>query len=78
MRFECKCGKVLSSSEAPNDVQLWVYEDKEWEEKVNVGIIDSVNIPFPEFDVWHCKDCDRIYFFNWGEGHYVKAYKRED
>ncbi len=78
MKFQCKCGKILSDSLAPNDTQLWVYTDKEWGEKVNIGIIDSVTIPHPEFDVWHCKDCDRIYFFKWGEGAYVKVYGRED
>lgn len=50
MRFQCKCGKILSNSNAPKDVRLWVFTDEEWEEKVNVGTIDSINIPFPEFD----------------------------
>lgn len=27
----CKCGEGLSTVEAPNDVQLRVYSDKEWE-----------------------------------------------
>jgi hypothetical protein len=31
MWFICKCGERLSAVEAPNDVQLCVYSDKEWE-----------------------------------------------
>lgn len=77
MWFICKCGERLSTVEAPNDVELHVYTDQEWEEKVNIGIIDSIDIPFPRYNVWHCKRCDRIYVFNYGEGPPKKVYITE-
>lgn len=63
-RFDCKCGQVLSNSLAPNDVELRVYTDKEWDEIINIGHIDSVDIPFPKRDVWRCFKCERIYVFD--------------
>ncbi len=30
-KMNCKCGYVLSTTEVPNDIELWVYTDKEWE-----------------------------------------------
>ena len=30
-KMVCKCGTVLSTISAPNDVQLRVYTDREWD-----------------------------------------------
>lgn len=30
-RMTCTCGAVLSNQEAPNDIQLRVYTDREWD-----------------------------------------------
>lgn len=64
-RLLCKCGEYLSTVEAPNDVQLHVYTDKEWDDIINMGdLIDPLSIPDPENEVWHCTNCGRIYVFN--------------
>lgn len=63
-RFQCKCGQVLSNSLSPNDVELRVYTDKELDDIINMGQIDSVDIPFPERTVWRCSKCERIYVFD--------------
>lgn len=78
MRMQCKCGEVLSNSTAPNDIQLRVYTDKEWDDIINMGEIDSLNIPHPEFDVWRCPKCERIYFFEDGNYKTTKIYKLEE
>jgi len=62
-RFLCKCGVTLSNSEAPNDVQLHVYTDKEWDEIVNLDFIDPLTIPSPKHDVWRCVECGRVHVF---------------
>ncbi|MFJ8100449.1 hypothetical protein [Lysinibacillus sp. NPDC096212] len=63
--MKCKCGKTLSTVQAPNDVQLHVYTDKEWDDIINMGdTIDVLTIPDPEKEVWRCIHCDRIYVFN--------------
>lgn len=75
--FLCKCGEILSTTEAPNDVQLRVYSDIEWDSLTNCEAIDPVEIPFPQYDVWKCTKCERIYFFEWGYGKPIKIYKLE-
>ncbi len=64
-RLQCKCGATLSNSNAPNDVELRVYTDREWDDIINLGdSIDPVTIPFPRYDVWRCTECERIYVFD--------------
>lgn len=63
-RFLCRCGETLSNSLAPNDIQLRVYTDREWDDIINLGTIDSVDIPFPKYDVWRCPKCERVYVFD--------------
>jgi hypothetical protein len=62
-RFECRCGKVLSNSLVPNDLELWVYTDKEWDEYMTGDSIDPVMIPKPKYDVWKCSACERVHVF---------------
>lgn len=62
-RFECVCGNVLSNSLSPNEVELHVYTDYEWENIINTESLDPITIPKPKYDVWNCKKCDRLYFF---------------
>lgn len=75
--FLCRCGELLSNTEAPNDVQLRVYTDKEWDDIINCEVLDPISIPFPKYDVWHCTNCERIYFFKWGYEEPIKVYKLE-
>lgn len=64
-RFQCKCGVTLSNSKAPNDIELTVYTDKEWDDIINQDdFIDPISIPFPRYDVWRCNSCERIYVFD--------------
>lgn len=75
--FMCKCGQGLSNNIAPNDIQLRVYTDKEWDDIINMGMIDSLYIPRPKYDVWRCPKCERVYVF--GEDNKVKkVYALED
>lgn len=39
-RMNCRCGMYLSNHEAPNDIQLIVYTDREWEKFVLVKIFN--------------------------------------
>ncbi|MGX7417383.1 hypothetical protein ACWOFR_01125 [Carnobacterium gallinarum] len=67
MRFQCKCGNILSDSLSPNDIELRVYTDKELDDIINMGEIDSVDIDYPNRDVWICPVCKRIYVFKDGK-----------
>lgn len=61
--FYCKCGDRLSNVEAPNDTEWRVYSDREWDAITNCNIIDPVDIPFPNVEVWRCPKCERVYVF---------------
>ena len=61
--FYCKCGDRLNNVQAPNNTEWRVYSDKEWDEICNIGMMDSVDIPFPSFEVWRCPKCERVYVF---------------
>lgn len=60
--MECRCGNILSNSKCPNDVQLRVYTDREYEELLGLKSISEI-FP-PKIDVWRCYQCERIYVFD--------------
>lgn len=74
----CKCGNRLSTVSAPNDIQWRVYSDREWDEIINLGQIDSFDLPFPKYDVWRCPKCERIFVFSPNSDKAIKAYVLED
>lgn len=67
MRFQCKCGEVLSNSLSPNEVELRVFTDKEWDSIINNDKIEPTEISLPKLDVWKCPTCKRIYVFDENE-----------
>lgn len=77
-RFMCKCGETLSNSQAPNDIELKVYTDREWDEILNHDLIDPLTIPDPKYDVLRCPKCERLYFFEEGNENAIKVYKIEE
>ncbi|MCH5267597.1 MAG: hypothetical protein J1E62_04550 [Lachnospiraceae bacterium] len=76
-RMTCSCGKQLSNHEAPNDIELWVYTDKEWDEMFDCESIEPWKIPMPKYEVWRCPDCKRIYVFEDGNAAPVMVYRLE-
>jgi hypothetical protein len=76
-RMECKCGEVLSNSMAPNGIQLRVYTDKEWDSILSDDTIEAWKIPLPQYDVWKCLKCERVYVFKEGMDSAIKIYTLE-
>lgn len=76
-RMVCRCGQELSNSETPNDVQLRVYTDKEWDEIFKTDFIKAWEIPLPKGDVWRCTNCERLYVFYNGCNQADKVYVLE-
>lgn len=74
----CRCGNILSNGDAPNDIELVVYTDRQWEEEINLGIINSIEIPSPKYSVWRCPKCERIYVFEAGNNEAIKIYALEN
>lgn len=76
-RMNCICGTVLSNSIVPNDIELIVYTEKEWEQILQHDTIETWRIPLPNFDVWKCPRCERIYVFKQGDNKPIKIYMVE-
>ena len=70
----CRCGNTLSNSLTPNDVELRVYTDEEWDHIIQTnGKLED--LPVPKNDVWRCPVCERIYFFEGNKS--IKVYALE-
>ncbi|MCB0740676.1 MAG: hypothetical protein R2796_07630 [Chitinophagaceae bacterium] len=69
----CECGNQLSNSTVPNDIQYYVYSDREWIKIIELDVVETINLPQPEHDVWKCNNCNRIYVFN-QKGEIIKVY----
>ena len=76
-KMDCNCGHILSTVEVPNDVQLWVYTDKEWDGIMSDEVLIPWQIPLPKYDVWMCPECKRVYVFENGNNIPVMKYVLE-
>ena len=76
-RIKCRCGEIISTVQCPNNVQLRVYTDFEWDRIINMGMIDSLDTPMPQYDVIKCPSCERIYVFDNGYSEPIRVYKIE-
>lgn len=63
----CKCGYLLSTTQVPNDIELRVYTDKEWDDILDCETIIPWLLPDPQHDVWMCPECKRVYVFEWND-----------
>ena len=77
-RMTCKCSKLLDNHEAPNDIELIVYTDKEWDAICNCDSIQPWMIPSPRYEVWRCPVCKRIYVYDRGEDIPIMIYTLEN
>ena len=77
-RMQCKCGEILSNTTVPNNIQLWVYTDEEWDKLTTLETIETWAIQEPNRDVWRCPKCERIHVFKKGQHEAIKVYKLED
>lgn len=62
MRKTCKCGAILSDELIPNDMVYSVYLKEEWKNQ----LAEILGGPINKFirTVWHCKECDRFYYWS--------------
>ena len=73
-RMSCRCGELLSNTMAPNDIELIVYTDFEWDNILAVDTINTWEIPMPKYIVWRCPKCEQIYVFEKGNDKAIKEY----
>ena len=73
----CTCGAELSNHEAPNDIQLRVYTDREWDAICDCESIQPCMIPEPKYDVWRCPVCKNLYVYEDCQDSPVMIYRLE-
>ncbi len=76
-RMICTCGAELSNQEAPNDIQLRVYTDREWDAICDRDSIQPWMIPEPKYDVWRCPICKRLYVYDGSKELPIMVYRLE-
>lgn len=76
-KITCTCGAKLDNQEAPNDIQLRVYTDREWEKIFDCDSIHPWMIPLPQYEVWRCPVCKSIYVYAEGENSPIMIYRLE-
>ncbi|MCL2015556.1 MAG: hypothetical protein FWG68_04845 [Defluviitaleaceae bacterium] len=76
--MKCRCGKIVrdaaNEGSNANDVQLYIYNDYEWDEIMGMGVTDTFDLPEPA-EIWRCPTCERMYFFE--NNKVVKTYALE-
>ena len=87
-RLGCKCGRVLSNVDCPNDVDLWGFDGstlnnllKEKPEILLTDVVMDYNIQGLYF--WYCKDCGRVYVFKnnhqmWDRVYLMREYNNDE
>ena len=76
-RMVCSCGTQLSNHDAPNNIQLRVYTDEEWERISDCECIEPWMIPVPKYEVWRCPLCKSIYVYEDNNSSPVMIYRLE-
>lgn len=76
-KMTCTCGAELNNQEAPNDIELVVYTDKEWSKICDCESIQPWIIPLPQYEVWRCPSCKSIYVYEYGKERPIMIYRLE-
>ncbi|BBH18781.1 hypothetical protein Back11_01260 [Paenibacillus baekrokdamisoli] len=75
--MKCVCGNTMSTVVSPNETELIIFTQKEWEE-ITEGTKHGLNVfdIEPRQAVWRCRACSRLYFFE--DNKVVKRYVLEE
>lgn len=61
-KINCNCGHLIDSSKIPNDIEYWIFSDKEWQEnQLKAENCESLNDS--NIESYKCPKCNRFYFF---------------
>lgn len=75
--IHCRCGNILRNQMDPNDTEYYVYSDLEWCSFLTKETINIIDIPYPNYNVWHCEKCGRITVFD-DSYNLLSVYKPEE
>ena len=82
-RLGCKCGRVLSTVDCPNDVDLMAFEGVRLSDLLRTSpeiLLTDVMLDYdiPGKSFWYCNDCGRVYVFRDDHQMYSRVYLRCD
>ena len=78
-KLRCKCGQILSNSLYPNDIQHWVYSDKNIDKICKKNTIKVKKLIGKEdYEVWVCPECKRLIVFKNGKNKAKYIYQIEE
>lgn len=82
-RLGCKCGRVLSTVDSPNDVDLMAFEGAKIKELMVASPDMLLTDVMLDHDIqgksyWYCNDCGRVYAFRDDHQMYNRVYMRCD
>lgn len=82
-RLGCKCGRVLSTVDCPNDVELMAFEGAKLSDLLRTSpemLLTDVMLDYdiPGKSFWYCNDCGRVYVFRDDHQMYNRVYLRRD
>lgn len=79
MHLLCKCGENMWNGNIPNDIEYWVYSDKQSDKILENDIISTLELGMSyDYNVWRCPKCNRLYVFENGRNEVIAVYKLED
>lgn len=77
-RLGCECGETLWNGLTPNDIQLYVFTDRQMDkilEKDNMGPLEFFDLN--NYEAWLCPNCKRLYVFEKNSNSAKYIYKLE-
>ena len=64
-RLSCKCGYSMWNGICPNDIEYWVYSDRQMDSILDKDTISTLELmDLHTFNVWRCPQCKRLYIFD--------------
>ena len=77
--LKCTCGNGMWNGEQPNDIEIYMLSDREWDEITerdeHIMLMELPHII--KFEYWRCPECGRISVVNPKNGKKVRVYAIE-
>jgi len=77
-RFGCRCGETLWNGLTPNDIQLYVFTDRQMDKILESNSMETLDFfELNNYEVWLCPECKRLAVFEKDSNSVKYIYKLE-
>ena len=78
LNIKCKCGENMWSSQMPNELEYWVYSDRQMDLMLQDDTLSSIDMCImSECKAWKCPKCSRLYILDSKTTDVLGVYKPE-